>query len=38
MNNLRRLTGASPSDIAIAALGIALLLAGATCIYVGQSV
>lgn len=38
MTKLSYLTRMSPSQLALAALGVALLLAGAACVYVGQAV
>lgn len=38
MTKLSNLTRMSPAQLAIAALGVALLIAGAACVYVGQAV
>lgn len=38
MTRLSAITRMSPSQLALAALGVALMLAGAACVYVGQAV
>lgn len=38
MTRISYLTRMSPSQLALATFGIALLLAGAACVYVGQAV
>lgn len=38
MTKLSHLLRMSPSQLALAAFGVALLLAGAACVYVGQAI
>lgn len=38
MTKITHLTRMSPSQLALAAFGVALVLAGAACVYVGQAI
>lgn len=38
MTKITHATRMSPAQLALAALGVALLLAGAACVYVGQTI